>query len=163
MRELVLFLIFVACASAQRSSEWNFLSSDSMFQDPHGMLNAYLSAKADALLEQRQHTIEGITTRGDLAKRQQYWREKMWSDLGGQPERTPLNPRTVGVLDRGDYRIEKIIFESRPHFYVTANLYIPARRHIPRSFIRSATKKAQRRTRPGSTLSRVWPAAALFA
>jgi cephalosporin-C deacetylase-like acetyl esterase len=127
MRELVLFLIFVACASAQRSSEWNFLSSDSMFQDPHGMLNAYLSAKADALLEQRQHTIEGITTRGDLAKRQQYWREKMWSDLGGQPERTPLNPRTVGVLDRGDYRIEKIIFESRPHFYVTANLYIPAR------------------------------------
>jgi hypothetical protein len=31
----------------------------------------------------------------------------------------------TGVLDRGDYRIEKIIFESRPAFYVTANVYLP--------------------------------------
>ncbi len=41
------------------------------------------------------------------------------------PERTPLNPQITGVVDRDTYRIEKVIFESRPQFYVTANLYVP--------------------------------------
>ena len=95
------------------------------------MLNSYLDAKAEALLAARRRTVEGIATRDDLKKRQQYLRERMWADLGGQPERTPLNARTVGVLDRGDYRIEKIIFESRPHLYVTANLYLPTRGPSP--------------------------------
>jgi cephalosporin-C deacetylase-like acetyl esterase len=131
MKRVFLFLAFTTAALAQRTEEWNFLASESMFQDPHGMLSAYLDAKAEALLQQRRQTIEGIRTRDDLKKRQQLWRETMWRDLGGQPERTPLNPRTVGVLDRGDYRIEKIIFESRPHFYVTANLYLPARGTAP--------------------------------
>ena len=38
---------------------------------------------------------------------------------------SPLNPRRLGEIDRGEYVIEKIIFESRPEFYVTANLYRP--------------------------------------
>jgi cephalosporin-C deacetylase-like acetyl esterase len=39
------------------------------------------------------------------------------------PERTPLNVRTVASHDRGDYIVENILFESRPGFPVTANLY----------------------------------------
>ena len=41
------------------------------------------------------------------------------------PARTPLNARTVGVLERDNYRIEKVIFESQPRFFVTGNLYLP--------------------------------------
>ena len=41
------------------------------------------------------------------------------------PERTPLHARTTGRLDMGDYTIENVIFESRPTFLVTANLYRP--------------------------------------
>ena len=46
--------------------------------------------------------------------------------LGGPFERTPLNPRVTGVVERPGYRIEKVAFESRPRLYVTANLYVPA-------------------------------------
>ncbi|MGB7200399.1 MAG: acetylxylan esterase, partial [Acidobacteriaceae bacterium] len=46
--------------------------------------------------------------------------------IGGMPEKTPLNPRVKGTLDRGSYRIENIHFESFPKVYVTANLYLPA-------------------------------------
>ena len=52
-------------------------------------------------------------------------RSKLWDLLGGMPERTPLNPRVTGTIDRGPYRIENVIFESFPKVYVTANLYIP--------------------------------------
>ncbi len=41
------------------------------------------------------------------------------------PERTPLNARVTGRAEREAYTIENLIFESRPRFYVTANLYLP--------------------------------------
>jgi cephalosporin-C deacetylase-like acetyl esterase len=41
------------------------------------------------------------------------------------PERTPLNPRVTSRLDRGDYIIENLLFDSRPGFPVSANLYRP--------------------------------------
>src|SRR6185436_16251802 len=31
------------------------------------------------------------------------------------------------VIEREGYRIEKIVFESQPRFFVTANLYLPTR------------------------------------
>ena len=41
------------------------------------------------------------------------------------PERTPLNAKIVGTLERDGYRIEKLVYESRPDFFVTAHLYVP--------------------------------------
>ena len=41
------------------------------------------------------------------------------------PERTPLNARVAARHDFSDYVIENVLFESRPGFPVTANLYRP--------------------------------------
>src|SRR6185312_4374268 len=46
--------------------------------------------------------------------------------FGPLPPRTPLNARVTGSLERGAYRVEKVLFESRPGFPVAANLYLPA-------------------------------------
>lgn len=40
-------------------------------------------------------------------------------------EKTPLNPVIFDRMERGDYTIEKVYFESFPGFYVTGNLYRP--------------------------------------
>ena len=46
--------------------------------------------------------------------------------MGGLPhERTPLNVQCAGTIDRGNFVIEKIIYESLPEFYVTSALYLP--------------------------------------
>lgn len=45
--------------------------------------------------------------------------------FGPMPEKTPLNAKVTGVLERDTYKIEKIIFESRPGYLVTGNLYVP--------------------------------------
>ncbi len=42
------------------------------------------------------------------------------------PERTPLEATVTGTLDRGDYVVEKIHFQSLPGAHVAANLYRPA-------------------------------------
>ena len=45
--------------------------------------------------------------------------------LWPMPEKTPLNPVIHGKMDRGDYTVEKVYFESYPGFFVTGNLYRP--------------------------------------
>ena len=45
--------------------------------------------------------------------------------LWPMPSKTPLNPVIHGRMDRGDYVVEKVYFESAPGFYVTGNLYRP--------------------------------------
>src|SRR3989475_12276176 len=45
--------------------------------------------------------------------------------LSPMPTETPLNPVIHGKMDRGDYTVEKVYFESAPGFFVTGNLYRP--------------------------------------
>lgn len=45
--------------------------------------------------------------------------------LAPWPEKTPLNARITGRTERDYYTVENLVFESRPGFYVTANVYLP--------------------------------------
>ena len=41
------------------------------------------------------------------------------------PTKTPLNAVIHGKIERPDYTVEKVYFESAPGFFVTGNLYRP--------------------------------------
>ncbi|HXU49630.1 MAG TPA: hypothetical protein VN727_11335, partial [Candidatus Binatia bacterium] len=56
-------------------------------------------------------------------------RRKIRECFGPWPQKTPLNPRVTATIDRGAYKIDKVIFDSRPNFPVTANVYLPAKRN----------------------------------
>ena len=45
--------------------------------------------------------------------------------LWPMPAKTPLNAVIHGRIDRGEYTVEKVYFESVPGFFVTGNLYRP--------------------------------------
>ena len=47
------------------------------------------------------------------------------------PEKTPLNAKRSGRMDRDGYSIEKVYFESYPGFYCTGNLYLPRDKKPP--------------------------------
>jgi dienelactone hydrolase len=51
--------------------------------------------------------------------------------FGPEPEKTPLNARVTSITERETYRIEKVVFESRPGFLVTGNLYVPKGKEGP--------------------------------
>ena len=127
----IVVCLFAGPATAQESEELNFASGLEQFQNLHGMLSAYLDNIGLRMLTERNRKVEGLANLEDVKKRGAYLRQRMLDDVGGFPERTPLNARVVGVLERPGYRIEKVIFESQPHFYVTANLYLPTTGHPP--------------------------------
>ena len=45
--------------------------------------------------------------------------------LWPMPTKTPLNPVIHGKIDRGEYTVENVYFESAAGFLVTGNLYRP--------------------------------------
>jgi len=57
--------------------------------------------------------------------RQKWVRSTLWKLIGDEPERTSLNARTTGSLERDRYRLDKVVYESRPGLFVSANLYVP--------------------------------------
>ena len=84
-----------------------------------------MMGRVHAALDRRKAAYEAIKTPEDVAARQKRMREFFLAQLGGFPQRTPLNAQVVGHLKRDGYRIEKIIYESQPRHYVTALLYLP--------------------------------------
>ena len=122
---LLIILLGAGAARAQSAGELDFLHELNDFKELRRMLPRWLEAKAADCLAARRKEIAGISDLEALRRRQQYVRGRMIDSLGGFPERTPLNARVTGTLERDGYRIEKIIFESQPKFFVTANLYLP--------------------------------------
>jgi cephalosporin-C deacetylase-like acetyl esterase len=104
-----------------------FLASTLCAQQPaQDPLLRWMDHIAQQQLEKREKAIAGIHSIADAEGRKQSVRQTLLSVIGGLPDYNgPLNPRITGHLQSGNYVIDKVIFESLPGFYVTANLYRP--------------------------------------
>ncbi len=86
----------------------------------------WMNQIAQQELQARENAIAEIHTVADAERRKQVVRKKILDILGGLPDYNgPLNPRITGRIQAEGYTIEKVIYESLPGFYVTANLYRP--------------------------------------
>ena len=97
-----------------------------------GMLPAYTNRRINEAVEQREAELAALRSPDDWRKRQQATRERLEAIFGSYGPRTPLNARIVGTIDRTECEIEKLVFESQPGYYCTANFYVPKNRQFPR-------------------------------
>jgi len=112
LRTLTILALLFAPTHAQQSSP-----------DP---LLRWMDQIAQEQLQQRENALAGVRNVADADRRKQLVRQTILSLLGGLPDSNgPLNPRITGRIQSESYTIEKVIFESLPGFYVTANLYRP--------------------------------------
>ena len=78
----------------------------------------------DQINARRLH-VGGLQTKDDWLNRQMELKKIMTEIVGEFPEKTPLNPVITGTLKRDGFVVEKLYFESRPGFFVTAALFLP--------------------------------------
>lgn len=94
------------------------------------------SCDGGSVTDARLHVRRGTETRfelqpfPDLQKWQSHAdavRERILVGCGldPMPAKTPLKAKVFGKIDRGDYTVEKVHFQSYPGFYVVGNLYRP--------------------------------------
>lgn len=92
----------------------------------YDMVRKYLLDQLNEAWKRWQDRYETVKTPEQITDYQNMLRGRFIEMIGGLPERTPLNPQITGVLERDGYRVEKVIFESLPKFYVSAALFLPA-------------------------------------
>lgn len=95
------------------------------------MVQEYFVTRVRAVEAKSVKQKAALSTKAEAEAYVEAVRRKIRTCFGPDPERTPLNPRITGIVERDAYKIEKVIFDSRPDFPVTANLYVPKGRKFP--------------------------------
>jgi len=85
----------------------------------------HMSQQVSELMKQRGQRVEKLKTLDEVRQYQSALRSQIIEQLGGFPERTPLNAQVRSTIELPHYRIELLHFESQPGHRVTGNLYVP--------------------------------------
>ena len=122
---LLVVLTWILPAEIVLGSELRVLPASSRPDGEVRLLQDHLRPLVHAALDRRLQAYEALKTPDQILDYQERLRTEFIESLGGFPDRTPLRPRVVGRLQGDGFRVEKLIYESRPDFHVTAVLYLP--------------------------------------
>jgi len=125
MNQVRACLAVVASVGAAAAGELAVLGKTVGGGPPGEMMKRHLLARIEKAYQRWQKDYESIKTPEQIAAYQQRLRQKFLAAIGAWPERTPLKAKTVGVVARDGYRVERVIFESQPGLHVTAALFLP--------------------------------------
>ena len=95
------------------------------WNNPGNLLINHLIRQAMDYYEIRDREIAKLKTKSEWTKRQAFVKDKIMELVGPFPERTPLNPKVTGTIKKAGYRVDKIVFEAMPGYFVTGCIYIP--------------------------------------
>lgn len=117
-RLLLVLLAYALCACRADAAEGGRADVGSE------ALARYFARETAAL---RDGMLSDVTTLDDWRRRQPELRQQLLDMLGlaPLPEKTDLQAVVTGRVEREDFAVEKVHFQSRPGLYVTANLYLP--------------------------------------
>ncbi len=124
------FLILVFLSSspivpAQEEEGLHVFWKWARWSNPGGFLITHFIERADKYYDLRDKEMAKLKTKSDWLKRQDRVKATLREIIGPFPERTPLKPRIISVVKKDGYRIEKLVYESMPRFFVTGCLFIP--------------------------------------
>jgi len=118
-----LFFVLISLHSQYDVSLFDFWK---FYSDSENAMYKSSCQKAFQQLHERKADMMQLQTLDAHLKRQEAVKKKLEQLVGPLPEKTPLNARVTGVIHKEDYRVEKLIYESLPGYYVSAALFIPA-------------------------------------
>jgi len=95
------------------------------YTDSANALYHHISAQAFKHLKKRSEEVTQLKTGEQWRERQSEIRKTFSDIIGPFPEKTPLNARITGIVYKDGFSVEKILYESRPGYYVTSALFVP--------------------------------------
>jgi dienelactone hydrolase len=121
IKNLAIFILsqfFICTAFAQKSTILDWKTDVS--------LNTYLVQQMHSQYDVRKVAFnKALTSKTNTIAYIQSVKQKIKTVLGTLPQKASLNPQITGTIQKSDYRIEKIVYQSFKNHHVTANLYIP--------------------------------------
>jgi hypothetical protein len=126
-----LVLIVVARSAADDVADLSKLSSDVLSKEQRkeasGMIERDIVARTREVNARNREAWSKITSREQWEKYRDERLAALRKSLGEYPAApAKLNVRTTGTVEGDGFKIENVIYESRPGQWVTGNLYVPA-------------------------------------
>lgn len=130
VRAVVLLCLYLSVADTAALPADNDMLPWQRMQAGKEMVTRYLIREARRLTDA---AVSDFRSRGEWEEVRERRRLELLDMLGLDPlpVRTPLNVRLAGSIEKVDYTIEKLAFESVPGVFATANLYLPKSRSGP--------------------------------
>ncbi len=127
MKKPLLFMLTVCLSFTARAQEedLSLLNYYQYYGDQSNALYKEMVDEASAKLQQRAEHVAKLKTEKAWKERQAEVRAKLKDIVGPFPEKTPLNPRVTETVVKDGVKVEKLVYESQPGFYVTAGLFMP--------------------------------------
>ena len=124
-----LLILFLVSQTVTAQDELNVISYKAnqwlQFTDSRNALYHHFASEAYGHLEKRKQKVAAYSSEKEWQERQKWIKATLQKITGPFPERTPLNAQVVRTLDKEFFRVEHIVFESQPKFFVTSSLFIP--------------------------------------
>lgn len=127
---LSVILIMMSSFSVKAQKEFDDIRGTQhwmQFTDEPNSFYHYFASLAYQNLKNRTDRIDHIHTLNGWIERKE-WTRKILDGMIKFPKRSPLNPKITQVIIKKGFRIENLVFESQPGFYVTASLLLPDQR-----------------------------------
>lgn len=121
----VFWFLMIFSGKMKAQNELNVINNWLYFKDSPNALYNHLAGQAFDLLENRTAVTKHLHTLDQWEQRQKWVGETLLDIVGPFPEKTSLNAQLLRTIEKDDYRIEHILFESQPGFFVTSSLFIP--------------------------------------
>ncbi|MFC2076309.1 acetylxylan esterase [candidate division KSB1 bacterium] len=120
-------------ATSLDSLSANVLAHMPEYRDAGIMVQKYLDRIQSEYVWKHNVEFARVKTEADFERLRERLLEDYNKALGVMPtEKTPLKAQVTGVIERDEFRVEKVVFQSRPNFYVTADLFLPKDVKTPR-------------------------------
>ncbi len=94
------------------------------YTDNTNALYHHVAELAENFIQKRRKKVTGLSSLDDWKIYISGLKTTLKSGVG-KFKKTPLNAHITGVIKRKNFRVEKIVFESLPGFYVSGCLFIP--------------------------------------
>jgi dienelactone hydrolase len=125
--------VFIACACNQAETAPSVQPVKQLYINN---IRSYLTDVATGITDSSMNDVHSLTEWEKLRdQRYQQFLEMLGIDDLMRKKRSDLHVTVTGTVQKKGYRIEKLYFESLPHLYVRANLYIPDSITTPRPAI----------------------------
>lgn len=121
-----LTISLLLCSATEAQHDTDVISDWLEFTDAKNSLYRYFLQQADSMLVKRKEEVAALNSLSHWKQRQDKLRETLLDIVGPFPHRTSLNVRVTSKFKKEDYKIENVLYESQPGFYVTSSLFIPA-------------------------------------
>ena len=113
-----------AAIAGLRSTAWSAL--ERQYFGVQTMVGQDAGRRVEEVTLAERRAWEQVRTRGDWERFRDERMRALQASLGQfPPERPPLDVHISARRQGQGYRLENVVFQSRPGFYVTANLYLP--------------------------------------